>query len=246
MMRLLVSVRNVAEALDAAHGGVDFIDFKEPGAGALGGLPVAVIRNLVDALHDEGVTLPLSATIGDLTDPDAIRAQVDAVGRCGVDYVKVGILREDPSAPALLAWLDACGHAVVPVFIADKGLDPELVAQAAELGFPAIMADTADKRAGSLFNVAGLGELMGFVEQVHGAGKLAGLAGALQIAHLPVLQALEPDFAGFRSAVCHDDRAGALDPELLARLRGALHPLQAPARRSWPSSSDRMRVISVR
>ena len=79
-----------------------------------------------------------------------------------------------------------------------------------------------------------------------GAGKLAGLAGALQTTQLPVLLALEPDFAGFRSAVCHGDRAATLDPELLARLRGATHPFQAPARRSWPSSSDRMRVSSVR
>nr|WP_231497814.1 (5-formylfuran-3-yl)methyl phosphate synthase [Methylibium sp. T29-B] len=35
-MRLLVSVRNVEEALAAAAAGVDFIDLKEPSAGALG------------------------------------------------------------------------------------------------------------------------------------------------------------------------------------------------------------------
>ncbi|MDE2398544.1 MAG: (5-formylfuran-3-yl)methyl phosphate synthase [Burkholderiales bacterium] len=246
MMRLLVSVRDVDETLAAVRAGVDFVDFKEPGAGALGGLPLATIRALVDALHDEGVGLPLSATIGDLTDPDAIRAQVDAVGRCGVDYVKVGIQRDDPAAPALLEWLSDCGHAVVPVFIADQGIDPELVAMAAELPFPALMADTADKLAGSLFDVAGLCELHAFVEMVRGAGKLAGLAGALQLSHIPVLMALETDFAGFRSAVCQGDRAGTLDPALLARLRAALRPAQAPARRSWPSSSERMRVMSVR
>ena len=39
MMRMLVSVRDVPEALLAAHGGADFIDLKEPRAGALGGLP---------------------------------------------------------------------------------------------------------------------------------------------------------------------------------------------------------------
>ena len=36
-MRMLVSVRDVAEAQEALRAGVDFIDLKEPAAGALGG-----------------------------------------------------------------------------------------------------------------------------------------------------------------------------------------------------------------
>ena len=51
-MKLLVSVRSVEEALLAAEGGADFIDLKEPGRGALGGLPVATIREIVAALRD--------------------------------------------------------------------------------------------------------------------------------------------------------------------------------------------------
>ena len=53
-MKLLVSVRSVEEALLAAEGGADFIDLKEPGAGALGGLPIATIRAIVDALRRHG------------------------------------------------------------------------------------------------------------------------------------------------------------------------------------------------
>ena len=44
------------------------------------------------------------------------------------------------------------------------------------------------------------------------------LAGALQLADWPALRALNPDFAGFRSAVCAGDRAGALDPTRLDAL----------------------------
>ena len=63
-MKLLVSVRTVAEAAVAAADGADFIDLKEPRAGALGGLPVALIGDIVSVLRASGCTLPVSATIG--------------------------------------------------------------------------------------------------------------------------------------------------------------------------------------
>ncbi|HSI61285.1 MAG TPA: (5-formylfuran-3-yl)methyl phosphate synthase, partial [Ideonella sp.] len=150
MTRLLVSVRDVPEALLAASGGADFIDLKEPREGALGGLAVHTITAIVASLRARGVTLPISATIGDLgmDQLDAILARVHAVAACRVDYVKVGITRA-PQAAAVLAALAASGHAIVPVFIADRGLDFERVQQAGELGFPGVMVDTADKLAGN-------------------------------------------------------------------------------------------------
>jgi (5-formylfuran-3-yl)methyl phosphate synthase len=222
--RMLVSVRSVDEALTAARGGADFIDLKEPNDGALGGLPVATIGDVVHALRAHGIGLPVSATIGDLPMHalDGILAQVDAVGACGVDYVKVGIER-GPEAFAVLDALAACEWAVVPVFIADQGLDTALVAHACSLGFPALMADTADKLAGSLFDAVTTADLRAFVDQVRAAGWLVGLAGALRMAHVPLLQSLAPDFAGFRSAVCVADRKTALCPERLAALAASLH-----------------------
>ena len=224
-MKLLVSVRNVEEALLAANHGADFIDLKEPGAGALGGLPIATIRAIVAALRAQGRGLPVSATIGDvpMSEPARIAARVAAVGACGVDYVKVGIERV-PQARAVLDLLAASGLPVVPVFIADQGLDLDHVAHACALRFPAVMADTADKRSGSLFDALPIDELRCFVALVREAGALAGLAGALRIAHEPLLRALAPDFAGFRTAVCVGDRSSALDPqrlrELVARMKG--------------------------
>jgi uncharacterized protein (UPF0264 family) len=137
---------------------------------------------------------------------------VEAVGACGVDYVKVGIERS-PRAAEVLDMLAGSRHAVVPVFIADAGLDVELVAQACRLGFPAVMADTADKRAGSLFACADSSDLQRFIATVRQAGKLVGLAGALRLPDLPTLRQLAPDFAGFRSAVCGGDRASALEAQ---------------------------------
>jgi (5-formylfuran-3-yl)methyl phosphate synthase len=91
------------------------------------------------------------------------------------------------------------------------------------LRFPALMLDTADKLAGSLFDVTTVLALSRFVLQVRGAGALAGLAGALRVAHLPQLAALAPDFAGFRSAVCTGARSGAIDAARLRDLVAALH-----------------------
>ncbi len=227
MIRLLVSVRSIDEALAAAAGGADFIDLKEPGRGALGGLPVATILEIVEALRRQGSRLPVSATIGDLPmhDLPAIQAQVQAVGECGVDYVKVGIERRAEAAP-VLSWLAACGRPVVPVFIADRGIEATLVAHALQLGFPGLMADTADKRAGSLFDVMDSRALKAFVEPVRARGVMVGLAGALRLQHLPALAALAPDFAGFRSAVCAGERSAALEPALLRGLVAALRAAQ--------------------
>ena len=223
MTKMLVSVRDVAEALIAAEGGADFIDLKEPRAGALGGLPIETIAAIVKALRHGGSTLPVSATIGDL--PMAplapILAQVQAVAGCGVDYVKVGIERSPDALPVLRA-LAACGHAVVPVFIADRGLDADAVKLACSLGFPGLMVDTADKKAGSLFDVLTAAELRRFLQAVRAAGALAGLAGALRLQDLPALRELAPDFAGFRSAVCAGDRGAALDARRLRALAEAM------------------------
>jgi uncharacterized protein (UPF0264 family) len=229
-MRLLVSVRNEAEALLAAQGGADFIDLKEPRDGALGGLPASVIRSTVQRLRAEGITLPISATIGDVPMHETVRiaAGVAAVGDCGVDYVKVGI-EPGPEARAVLDLLGCSRFAIVPVFIADHGLDFDLLAHACSLGFPGVMADTADKRAGSLFDCVPAPSLQRFIDTVRQAGMLVGLAGALRTPHLAALLQLSPDFAGFRSAVCAGDRSAALDPQRLSDLATRLREHREPA-----------------
>jgi (5-formylfuran-3-yl)methyl phosphate synthase len=237
MIRLLASVRDRDEALAAAAAGADFIDLKEPRAGALGGLAAARIVEIVAALRHAHPTLPISATIGDHA-ADAIKAiaaAVAEVGACGVDYVKVGIpggegRQQGRAQRALLARLAEAARAVVPVFIADRGLDFGAVDAACRLPFPAVMADTEDKRAGSLFDCITDTALAAFVERVRGAGKLVGLSGALRAHHLPRLASLAPDFAGFRGALCNGSRTGVLDPDKLRSLRRALHEAQrAPA-----------------
>ncbi len=247
-MRVLVSVRSVEEALQAAAAGAHFIDLKEPGQGALGGLPLSTIRRIVAALRARHVKLPISATIGDwpMHAQAAIAAQVQAVAACGVDYVKVGITRA-PEAAAVLDGLGRCGlpHAqIVPVLIADQGLDEALMAQALSWPFAGLMLDTADKKAGSLFDVMSEAAVQQFIHVVRGAGLMVGVAGALRLSHAGVLARLAPDFAGFRSAVCAGDRSAALDP---VRLRLLLATMlgQASSARTSPINNERIQANSV-
>ena len=227
VIRVLVSVRSGDEALLAARGGADFIDCKEPRRGALGDLPPATIRDVVERLRNAGVNRPVSATIGDVPMQalDEILQRVDAVAACDVDYVKVGI-QAGPHAEQVLDALAHCGRATVPVFIADRGLDPALIAHALTLRFAGVMADTADKRSGSLFDAVSRVALARFVSQARAARVMVGLAGALRVTHAQALAELAPDFAGFRSAVCAGDRGAALDGARLRELAVALQGAQ--------------------
>lgn len=225
-LRALVSVRNLGEALQAAHAGVGFIDLKEPSDGALGGLPVAAIGPIVQALRHAAPATPVSATIGDWPAEALalIERQVARVAATGVDFVKVGI---EPG-PAALALADALGRQrraglpLVPVLIADRAIDDALLERVLDQGFAAVMLDTADKRGGSLLQRHGDARLAEVIARVRQAGSLIGLAGALQLGDLPRLHQLAPDFAGFRSAVCAGDRRLGLDAGRLAALLGEL------------------------
>lgn len=228
---LLASVRSVGEARLAAAGGADLIDLKEPRAGALGALPLPVLRQIVRALRGGWPQLPVSATIGDLPDRSEagqhawLARRVHEVAAAGVDVVKAGIA-PGPRAAALLeafaALPLAAGQTRVPVLLADRGIDMALVAHACALRFPVLMLDTADKRRGTLFDCASLDSLGGFIATVRAHGLRAGLAGSLQIAQAPLLCGLAPDVAGFRGALCAGDRSGGFDRRRLAALRAAL------------------------
>jgi len=237
-MRMLVSVRDCTEALRAGEAGADFIDLKEPRAGALGGLAPAHIRDIVAVMRLHQPRETISATIGDLSidDTDAILRQVDAVGQCGVDLVKVGVPGQGGAAACdLLRRLGAAKWHIVPVLLADAGVAANLIATACAQPFPALMLDTQGKTAGSLFDFMTMQDVADVVCQARTAGKLTGLAGALRAADVPKLQALQPDFAGFRSAVCDGARTGELVGEKVRALRRAL--VQPSGATSRPSST---------
>lgn len=241
MIRMLVSVRDAAEARDAALAGADFIDLKEPGAGALGAVDLGVIRETVEVLRSIAPCAKISATIGDLP-ANEVAAILNAVARirqCGVDLVKVGVPgRGGADCETLLARLARCGAPVVPVLLVDEGLDHGLFARASVLGFPAVMVDTEGKLAGSIFERVGLQALADAAAHARNAATPFGVAGALQLRDLAAIARLRPDFAGFRSAVCAGSRSGRLDPARVRVLRNSLDEALCAAVHNGHKRSD--------
>lgn len=232
MTGMLVSVRNLAEARIAAARGVDFLDLKDPAAGALGGLPAAEIALIVRTMRATDPQLKISATIGDwpASELEAIDAAIAAVAASGVDFVKVGVPGQGGSAAhTLLQRLAASPHAIVPVLIADEGIDEDLFAAACALPFPALMVDTEAKLGGSLLDRVSDDVLNRLIALARSVDKPLGLAGALRVEEVPRLRRLQADFAGFRSAVCEGARSSRLDAAKLGALRAELCRAPLPA-----------------
>ncbi len=223
MSAWLASVVDAVEARLALAAGAAIVDAKNPRRGALGDLPHATVRAIAEAVAGRA---PVSATIGDFPDmvPDAVCAAVAAMAETGVDFVKIGFF---PS-PALPACLDALAplaarHALVAVLFADRAPDAALIPRLASGGFRGVMLDTADKTGGGLTCWQSPAQLAAFVALARRHGLLSGLAGSLRLADIPALAALEPDYLGFRGALCGGHaRTAALDAEALAAVSRAM------------------------
>jgi (5-formylfuran-3-yl)methyl phosphate synthase len=97
----------------------------------------------------------------------------------------------------------------------------------AESGFSGAMLDTADKSAGRLIDCMDVAALRVFVGACREHALMAGLAGSLEAPDVPRLLLLEPDYLGFRGALCVGrDRTARIDPASIAIIR-ELIPLDA-------------------
>jgi uncharacterized protein (UPF0264 family) len=218
MTGMLASVANLAEARLVAEAGVDIIDLKKPAAGALGALSVAEVAAVVAALGGEW---PISATVGDLPmEPAIVVPAVEAMAATGVDYVKIGFFPGGDWAGVIagLKPLAERGLRLVAVLFGDQAHDLGWVAMLAEAGFAGAMLDTADKARGSLRQVCEPGYVREFVAEARRLGLLCGLAGSLRAADVPSLLAFEPDYLGFRGALCSGGRTGGLDPDAVLQM----------------------------
>ncbi|MFM0050510.1 (5-formylfuran-3-yl)methyl phosphate synthase [Caballeronia grimmiae] len=234
MTALLASVRSADEAFDAASAGAELIDLKEPHAGALGGVALQDIANIVRALRAQYAVRPISATIGDLPNDalDEMTRRVLDVAATGVDYVKVGVA-PGPRAADCLRHLAGLPAAVVPVLLSDEGVDCELAALAAQLGFVGMVFDTANKNGRTLFDCVDVATLGRCIAEARSSGTMTALAGSLGWSDLDKIRALAPDIAGFRGALCdeREGRTGRLDPSRVRNWARALHgqPIAAHA-----------------
>ena len=210
-MRMLASVTSLDEARKVARCGADIIDLKNPHEGALGALPIETVRAIVSELKGHA---PLSATVGDLPmQPEQVLPVVEAVAATGVDYVKVGFFPGGNWSKVIdgLRPVTARGISIVAVLFADHPVDFSLLALLAEAGFKGAMLDTADKQKGSLTTLWEADFLHRFVGEVSRQGLLCGLAGSLRLEDIAPLAAVNPDYLGFRGALCGGKRTEELD-----------------------------------
>jgi FolB domain-containing protein len=164
---------------------------------------------------------------GDLPmEPGLVAATVRAIAATGVDYVKLGIFPGGDPSGCIEGLVEiAAGTKLVAVFFADASPDFSLLPLLKRCGFAGAMIDTRNKAAGRLLDHCDMPRLLGFVQDCHAIGMIAGLAGSLETPDIPRLLVLAPDLLGFRGALCGAGRASGLDLGRTQAVRGLI-PLE--------------------
>ena len=223
MTGMLASVNSLAEVLLVLSADVDIIDLKQPALGALGGLDIATVKQLVTAIDGR---CPVSATIGDLpTQPDPVFHAVKAMAETGVDYIKIGFFPGGDWQGMIkkMSVLTQQNHALIAVLFADTQPDLAIMSLLKEAGFAGVMLDTMGKQKGSLTQLMAKIEIAQFVTQAKSRQLLCGLAGSLRLEDIPELLTYQPDYLGFRGALCKEhNRIGQLNKQAVMQIKQAI------------------------
>jgi dihydroneopterin aldolase len=218
----LASVTTREEALLARGAGANMIDCKNPSEGALGALPLLTVRAIAKAMEGE---VPVSTTVGNVTlNPAQWQDAIHTMTASGADIIKIGLLEPGNLQECLQAIRPLAElYPLVAVLFADQPLSQhrreDIIALLAEHQFLGVMLDCNDKSSGSLTRQLKADELKSFVETAHRADLMCGLAGALQLDDIEKLKPLNPDYLGFRSALCQNgERNKDLDPQRVAQV----------------------------
>jgi len=242
-MRLLVSVRSVAELEPAIEGGAQIIDAKEPSLGSLGAVSAAALRAIAGALP---TAMPLSVALGDPADAGAVAGAIAALdGLAGFPreaYVKLGLgsagslagAEELVGAAVEAASRSPARPAVIVVAYADApgagALQRDRVVElAARRGATGVLLDTRAKDGRDLLYHVDHPTLRRWVVGAKRAGLLVGLAGSLSVEGVGRVADLPADVVGVRGAACLGGREGMVTDVLVRRLRSVLdHSVSRP------------------
>jgi len=216
-MKLLISVTNKDEAIEAVFGEADIIDVKNPAEGSLGAHFPRIIRSVREVVPRE---FEISAAIGDVPNlPGTVSLAALGAAVCEVDYVKLGMYGPKNFDSALFLAKEVC-RAVketmpdVKVVIAGYAdyqragclnplLIPEIVRRA---DADVAMIDTKIKDGKKIFSFLNDQQLLSFIDKVHDHGFMAAIAGSLGKEDVKRVYELGADVIGFRSAACVGDR----------------------------------------
>lgn len=201
MTQLLISVKNMEEAMIALEANVDIIDLKDPNLGALGALDLDSTCEIVRQVNGRSL---VSATVGELhTNINALVADIQLRANAGVDIVKIAVseLFYQVNFFDAISQLTKAGIKIVVVFFADETIDLELLPVLKNAGVYGAMLDTKNKHK-NLLQVQSQQALQLFTKQCHQYQLKSGLAGSLQPQHIDQLVKTNPTYIGFRGGVC--------------------------------------------
>ncbi|MEM7304181.1 MAG: (5-formylfuran-3-yl)methyl phosphate synthase [Pseudomonadota bacterium] len=205
MTGFLASVDNIEDAITVCNHGADIIDLKNPSQGALGGLTLNDIHTIVDHIWEKSI---VSATIGDIeADLPLILKKIQQVADTGVDYVKVGMFSKQHIQECLprFEYPTHRGIKIIAVLFADIDFDVlDAVKACRKARLAGVMMDTVGKSEGNLLSYRSPKELNQFVQTAQNLGLLTGLAGSLREKDIDTLLPIQPDYIGFRTALCKD------------------------------------------
>lgn len=246
--RLLVSVRNLAEARAAVAGGCDRLDVKEPLRGPLGMADekaIAEIAAFSSHASGSGGAVPCSVALGEIDDLSKLPRAL--VLPPGVSDIKFGPARLGTAERWAKGWRDVLrrvetepthGLGRVAVAYADwraagAPRPAEILSAAIDLGADAFLIDTCRKQTGGLLDAIDPGELGRVSAAARGAGMLFALAGSLRIAHLAALVEVRPDVIAVRGAACEAEcRTAAISSAAVRRLKAAIGECFGPERKT--------------
>jgi uncharacterized protein (UPF0264 family) len=223
MTGMLASVNSITEAHLVLSADVDIIDLKQPALGALGALDIDTVKQIVAWINGR---CPVSATIGDMPmQPDPVFNAVKAMSETGVDYIKIGFFPGDDWLGTLnsLSALTKQNNALIAVLFADTHPDLNILDLLKEAGFMGVMLDTMNKQKGSLTRQMTKMEIAQFVAQAKTRQLKCGLAGSLRLEDIAGLMPYQPDYLGFRGALCRQhNRVGQLNKQAVSEIKLAI------------------------
>lgn len=229
MSQLLISVKNVQEALLSLEAGADIVDLKDPNVGALGALDLALTHDIMQAI--DGRTM-ISATIGEQF--DGVQTLINAIhdrANLGVDIIKIAIgdVIKAPECLKEIKLLTQLGIKLIAVFFAEEMLDfnvlPALniLPVLKEAGFYGAMLDT-QKKMDSLPVLLSCNNLHTFVQNCAQLHLKSGLAGSLKPQDIENLLNLHATYIGFRGGVCKsNNRMSELLPSKVIEVKNMLY-----------------------
>ncbi len=221
MTQLLVSVKNVEEALIALNAGVDIVDLKDPQTGALGALDLALSAQIVGKTqqHNQINTkhnpyfqpILISATVGENhASLDDLMSSILKRVEINIDIIKVAIA----TLEAIPNWQQRfdlremttlkADAKLVAVFFADQQVDLKLLETLNKLGFYGAMLDTSAKQQ-DLLSICDVQALQIFTQACKINALKSGVAGSLKPQHIEFLSKASPFYIGFRGGVCESD-----------------------------------------